>query len=263
MRAKRVIYYTDPINDDFATGKIKTKTVDATHKFVNRNIIWNVSAMILYYLVAAPLILMISKFYLGVKFENRAVLKQVRRGGYFLYGNHTRDLDAFLPALSAFPKRVHIIAHANAVSTPILKHIVVMLGAIPVPSGTSGMKGFLEAVDLRIKEKRCVAIYPEAHIWPFYTGIRPFTETSFWYPVKMRVPAVAMVVTYRRRAGVFRIFKKPGMTITFSEPFFADDKLSPKRAQKKLRDEVYCFMTKISSEKENIEYIKYVRRPHE
>ena len=70
-----------------------------------------------------------------------------------------------------------------------------------------------------------------------------------------------MVVTYRKRRGLFRFAKKPGMTVTFSKPFYVDDRLPPKGAQKKLRNQVYRFMTRISSEKENIEYIKYVYKP--
>ena len=55
---------------------------------------------------------------------------------------------------------------------------------------------------LRIKQKRTVAVYPEVHIWPWYTGIRPFPAVSFAYPVKDGVPAVAFVTIYRKRKAV-------------------------------------------------------------
>lgn len=258
----RIIYYTDPVNDDFAENNIKTKKVDGNFIFVNKNKLWNMAAALLYYIVAIPIVWIISKVYLGLKFENRDTLKKVRGTGFFLYANHTRELDAFLPALASFPAKAYIMAHADAVSIPFLKNIVLMLGAIPVPTERAGFSGFLDTIDTRIHEKQCVAIFPEAHIWPFYTGIRPFPDTSFRYPVKMNAPVIAMVITYRKRQGLFRFVKKPGMTVTFSEPFHSNDSLPPKAAQKELREQVYRFMTQISSEKENNEYIKYVYRPN-
>ncbi len=67
----------------------------------------------------------------------------------------------------------------------------------------------------------CIGIFPEAHIWPFYTGVRPFVGTSFRYPVKLHAPVVAMAVTYRKRRGLFCWVKRPpGMTVTFSAPMY-------------------------------------------
>ncbi|MBQ6048103.1 MAG: 1-acyl-sn-glycerol-3-phosphate acyltransferase, partial [Oscillospiraceae bacterium] len=174
-----------------------------------------------------------------------------------LYGNHTRDLDAFLPSMAAYPKKAYIIANPDAVSLPGLKQVVQMLGTIPIPTEYGGMRPFMDAVFSRVREKNCVAIFPEAHVWPFYNGIRPFPDTSFHYPVKDRAPVVAMVTTYRKRKGLFAFAKKPGMTVTFSEPMAADPGLPPKEAQKELRDRVYRFMCETSAAGENIVYIDY------
>ena len=261
MKPDRVIYYSDLNKDDFANNDIKTKKVGKNFKFVRKNKLWNAVAKVAYYIIALPLVWIISKVYLGLRFENRDALQAIRGTGFFLYANHTRELDAFLPALAAFSTKAYIVAHADAVSIPFLKNIVLMLGAIPIPTKRDAMRDFLDAIDTRIREKQCVAIFPEAHVWPFYTGIRPFPDTSFRYPVKLNAPSAAMVVTYRKRRGLFRFVKKPGMTVTFSEPFYPNDSVSPKAAQKELREEVYRFMTKTASGKENVEYIKYVYRP--
>ena len=260
MKAEKVVYYSDSLKDDFAGTNIKAQSVGGDFPFLHKSRIWNFAAFLLYYMVASPLVFIISKVYLGLKFENRQVVKKLKNTGFYLYGNHTRDLDAFIPPMVAFPKKAHIIANSDAVSIPFLHNVVQMLGAIPVPDSLSGMKGFTEAVFYRCKEKKCVAIFPEAHVWPFYTGIRPFPDTSFHYPVKDGSPVIAMVTTYRKRKGVFLLSKRPGMTVTLSEPMYIDSTLPPKKAQKELRDRVYSFMTEISSTKENIEYIKYVKK---
>ncbi len=44
-----------------------------------------------------------------------------------------------------------------------------------------------------------MTIFPEAHVWPYYTGIRPFGEAAFHYPVATGKPVYTMTVTYQRR----------------------------------------------------------------
>ena len=263
MEAKKTVYYSDLLNDDFAQTHIEAIEVGADFPFVHKGFLWNLLALAVYYCVAVPIVFLISKVYLGLKYENRRVLRQLRGQGYFLYGNHTRMLDAFLPAMTAFPKKAYVVANPDAVSLPLLKNLVTMLGVIPIPTKFSGMRQFLSSLERRYGQNQVVAIFPEAHIWPFYTGIRPFSDTSFRYPEKLEAPVVAMVTTYRQRKGLGRLARRPGMTITLSEPFYPDKALSPREAQKKLRDQVYDFMLGVSESRENISYIRYEPKPEE
>lgn len=261
MRSERTIYYTDPLQDDFAPLGIKTREVGPEFPFVRESRVWNLLAALLYNCIAIPVVFLISKVYLGLRVENRAALKSLRHTGYFLYGNHTRCLDAFLPAMVAFPQKAYVVANPDAVSLPFLKNLVTMLGVIPIPTKFSGMRPFMAAVSRRCGEGDCVAIFPEAHIWPFYTGIRPFQDTAFRYPVRENAPVVAMVTTYRRRRGLFRFLRRPGMTVTLSQPFYPQPELPPRKAQELLRNQVYDFMVSVSSSRENVEYIRYEPAP--
>lgn len=261
MKAERVIYWSDERNDDFSGNDISTVKVGADFKFVRKSPVWRFFAFIAYYVIAVPLVFLISKLYLGLRFENRKAVKKLGRSGFFLYGNHTRGLDAFIPAMAAFPKKAYIIANPDAVSLPLLKHFVMMIGCLPVPTELDGMRGFLSAVKERYREGCAVGIYPEAHIWPFYTGIRNFGDVSFRYPVEENAPVIAMTTTYRKRKGLFALAKKPAMTIRLSDPMYPDASLPPKAARRELRDRVYGFMVKtVESAEENVEYIKYVKK---
>lgn len=257
MSVKRVIYYTDEQNDDFAQTSIRKRRIGKKYPYLHRSGLWNSAAYLLYYVIAIPIVYFVARFYLGLRFKNRRILRPLRKTGFFLYGNHTQYLDAFVPALSVFPERAYIIANADAVSIPFLHNVVQMLGAIPIPTEASGLPGFLRSISVRIAQGSCIAVYPEAHIWPFYTGIRSFSATSFRYPVRENVPAVVMVTTYRKRRGVFRFINRPAMTVTFSEPFYPDSSLPPKQAQAKLRDSVYAFMKETASAPGNEVYIDY------
>lgn len=254
---KKIIYYSDPLHDDFAGNHIKTKPVGKDFPYLRRSRLWALGSFLVYYAVAVPVVFLICKLYLGMKFENHRQLRKLRSTGFFLYGNHTQYLDAFLPAMAAFPKRGYVVANPDAVSIPGLRNLVQLIGCIPIPSDLGGFPAFLEAVEHRFRQGSCVGIYPEAHIWPFYTGVRPFVGTSFRYPVRLRAPVVAMAVTYRKRRGLFHWVKRPGMTVTFSEPMYPDPVLHPKAAQEELRHRTYEFLRQVTSRSDNVEYIRY------
>lgn len=257
MRRERVVYYSDPLRDDFARTGIVSREIGPEFPFQRKSRLWNGLAALLYYCIAVPLVYVLSKVYLGLKIENRRALKAVRGSGFFLYGNHTHYFDAFLPALAAFPQRAYVVANPDAVSLPFLKNLTLMLGVVPIPTKLPAMRSFMATVSRRCGEGCCVAVFPEAHIWPYYTGIRPFPDTAFRYPVRENAPVVAMAATYRRRRGLLRWMKRPAMTVVLSEPMYPDPELSPRKAQEELRDRVYQFMVEVSTTRENVAYVRY------
>ena len=257
MKPKKTVYYTDPLRDDFAGTNIKQKKVGGDFKFIRKNPLWNGCAAILYYVVAVPIVWVYTRVVMGLKIENRRALRSVRKQGFFLYGNHTQLLDPFIPPMVTFPKKAYTMANPDAVSLPFLKNVVLMLGGLPLPTDLVGMQKFIAAVETRQARGNAIAIYPEAHVWPYYTGIRPFTSASFRYPAKLGAPVVVMVTTYRERRGIFRLFARPGITVTLSEPMFPATGQNIRETQEELRRYVYDFMVKTAGEKENVEYIRY------
>ena len=101
-------------------------------------------------------------------------------------------------------------------------------------------------------------IYPEAHIWPYYTHIRPFPDGSFGYPAKDGTPVFCFVNTYQKRGNK----RKPRMTTYIDGPFYPDMELPLKQRRKKLRDEVYAQMCK-RAELSNVEVIQYIKKEKE
>lgn len=256
----RVIYYSDALNDDFAGTNINTRNIDESYDYTPGSLLWRCAAFIVYRIIATPLVWLICKLTCGLKIKNRSALRKLRGQGFFMYGNHTHGMaDAFTPTLAAFPHRAHIIVNPDAVSIKGLGQIVAMLGALPVPSSLSSMKNFRKAIDKRYAQGRVIAVYPEAHIWPYYTGVRPFPATSFMYPAKLNAPCVAYAATYRQRK--FLKMLPPLMTVTLSDPIYPDSTLSEHEARQKLRDEVYDFIEKTVCSPDNFEYIKYIHRP--
>ena len=180
------------------------------------------------------------KLHFHHKIVNRYFLKRAE-GAYYIYGNHTHFLaDALVPTMVNFPKDVSVIVHPDNVSMPVLGRITPTLGGLPLTDDKEAMKHFIEALEKRVAQKRCVMIYPEAHIWPFYTDIRPFKDTSFRYPIQHNLPVFSMTNTYQKR----RFSSKPKMVTYIDGPFYADTSLPVRQQKKMLRDLVYETMKK-------------------
>lgn len=255
---KRTIYYSDELNDDFAGTKIKTRRVDEKFKYVHKNVFWRAAAFLLYYCVAISLVSFYERVILQVKFVNKKAVKKYKKKPYFLYGNHTGFIDAFTPNVISFPRRNRIIVAPDTVSIKGLKNVVQMLGAIPVPTDFRGMRQFFKAVEFYHSDSN-VTIYPEAHIWPYYNGVRPFTDASFLYPVKFDAPTFAFFTAYTKPEGFLSRFRKANVTVYVSDPIFADEGLTEKERKKNLRDKVYDFMIE-KSKLSDYEVVEYVRK---
>lgn len=251
----KTVYYTDERSDEFSSAEITPKTIDESWRYIDQRLIWKIGRFISYRLVAIPLGCLYCKIALHSTFRNRAVLKQVK-GGCFIYGNHTQQAgDPFIPNLALFPRSTYIIVHPSNVSMPVLGKITPYLGALPLPSNLKAMRNFKDAIRTRIEEGSCVMVYPEAHIWPYYTGIRDFPATSMKYPVELDVPSFALTTTYRKR----RFGKKPRTVTYLDGPFYPDHSLPPRRRAQALRDTIYETMVKRSKESD-CEYIRYVKK---
>lgn len=256
----RIVYYKDPLTDDFAGTQISQKKVDDNFVYVHENKLWRLCSTIFYFGIATPIMFALAKIKRHVRVKNKAVLKKVKKQGYFLYGNHTNIYDAFIPhtQVSRF-KKTYIIANPDAVSIKGTKNLVMMLGALPTPSSPQSVKNFNAAIEKRIGQKRVIVIYPEAHIWPFYRGLREFSDISFQYPARLNAPSIAMVTTYRKPKHKINKKRRPFIDITLSEPIYPNPELSLKENMQNIHDQIYNFMKQTIENSGSPEYINYVQ----
>ena len=165
MKKDKVIYYHDELNDDFEGKNITPIKIDGNYKYIHKNLLWNLSAAILYRGILTPACWLYGKIKFGLKIENKEILKLCKNSGYFIYINHTQDLlDVMTPTFVGFPKRAFVIAHPSNVSMRGLKTIIRMLGALPIPGDMASSRNFMNAIQQKINNKNVIAIYPEAHV---------------------------------------------------------------------------------------------------
>lgn len=249
----KTFYYKDELNDDFGNTGLKRPQVDDSYKYIRKNKINNFFSGMLYYLVAVP-VLGLGSFLLGVRVKNRKNLKPFKKKPIFIYANHTAYIDAFIIQSFVTPyKRTNILGYSDASTIPVAKHICRACGYLPVSTTISGAKNLQNAIKHYTSINQNILIYPEAHIWPKYTKIRPFVKTSFHYPAKLNIPIIPIVTVYRKS----KITKHAKMTLVIGEPIYPKEELNDIQNKQYLRDECYNQMVKISSSYDQYEYHRY------
>ena len=254
-KEQKVIYYSDELNDEFAGDNIQAKKIDGKYRYLRNDVLGRISHIFFYRIIATPLAFLYMKLHFHHKIVNRQVLRDAKEKSYYIYGNHTHFLaDALIPTMVNFPKAISVIVHPNNVSMPVLGRITPSLGALPLPDDKPACKNFMEAIDQIMKKNACIMIYPEAHIWPFYTDIRPFKDDSFRYPVKYKTPVFCLTNTYQKR----RFSKNPKLVTYIDGPFYPDQAQMPKEQKRWLRNQVYERM-KERAKSNNMEIVRYVK----
>lgn len=257
---KNVIYYNDELNDEFSKAKIIPRKIDGRFKY-NKSAFWEFWSFLIQNVLSMP----IKILYLKIKFNHKYIgtekIKKYRKDGFFIYSNHTQAFsDTFTPSVAVYPKRNFLIVNPANISLKGTGWLVELLGAIPIPEGIEAYKNFLNRIKNRIDKGYSISIYPEAHIWPYYTKIRPFKDVSFKYPVQLNTPVFCITNTYQEGQNLKNKLKKKITMVSYIDgPFFPDNSLNKKEAQEKLRDEVYKKMCE-RSKNNNVEKIIYKKK---
>ena len=249
MKEKNVRYYSS-FSDDFEKSANQDYVLPEDYKWVREDAFSRILSALIYGL-AVIFSSIYCKFWLHMRVRGRKNLKDVK-GGFFIYGNHTQPVgDVFIPALCVLPKRIYTVVSTANYGIPVIGKILPYLGALPVVQSLHGMKELNKAIESRVNTGHPIVIYPEAHVWEYYTQIRPFPDTSFKYPVKLDKPAFAMTVTYRKS----KIFTKPIMEVFIDGPFYGQG-ASVKEKAADLHNAIDTAM-KARSSNSNVAYIEY------
>ena len=194
---------------------------------------------------------------LRARIVNRKVLDEDRSRGLVLYCNHTQVIgDPIVPAIALGTRRMRTIVSPANLGIPVLGRLLPMLGAMPIPKGMRPMRRFVDALSEELAHGSGVVVFPEAHLWPYCTKVRPLPEEAFSLPVVNEVPVYCMTTTYQRR----RFGRRPRRTYYVDGPFFSDGSLGRHQRRRELRDRVYETMRE-RSRLSTYAYVDYVPAP--
>lgn len=252
----KVFYYQDELNDDFEETNLKRIELPDNYKYTHKNIFYKALSWFVYYFLAFPILSLVSILG-GVRFKGRKNLKGMHKKGCFVYANHISFFDVFDIQANVFLfKRTNILGYTDALSNKLIAKIVPLIGYRPIPDKISNYKSFMQDLEYETKKGHNTLIYPEAHIWPYYTKIRPFVSASFKYPAKLNAPIIPITNCVRKS----KLSKKPKITMYIGKPIFPKKDLNINENKEYLRDECYKIMCETAEKYSNYEYVKYVKR---
>ncbi|WP_297815852.1 1-acyl-sn-glycerol-3-phosphate acyltransferase [uncultured Lactobacillus sp.] len=191
-----------------------------------------------------------------VRVIGRDKIKNYKNQAYFVYANHTQPVnDAFMPLTLFGSQDYYALANQANWSLPFIGKYLLPYGGLPVGKNLKQSIKLIQAIQTLVKHNKHIVIYPEAHVWPYYTQIRPFDQTSMNFPVSLKAPVFVMTTTYQKS----KFFKRPRMIVYLDGPFLADSQLTKKDQQKKLHDQILKTM-QTRAKLSNYSYYEYKQK---
>ena len=250
------IIYHDELNDDFGNTIHHVNPLPKKYKIYSKNFFAALFNFFIYWIVVRPIAVIYMKIKFHYKVKNKKVLKEARKQGYFVYGNHAMIVgDAYAANMLDYKKRNYIVTGPEVSSLTKILHLLRGIGSLPVTTEVSRNIELVKAMQyIILKKKKVITIYPEAHIWPYYTKIRNFRSESFKYAVNMNVPIYVLTNCFTKR----KFTKRPKVTGYVAGPFYPDQFLGKKDAAIKLRNTAYNIMVETSEKYSNYNYYNYI-----
>ena len=254
----KTIYWKDETKDDFDEVGLKRPSVPENYKYKRTNFFNTIISGIFYHGIAKP-ILGLYCFFKGIKVVGKKNIKKLKGHGAFIFSNHVAITDVFKFQSYVFfwRKRVNIIGYPDTLSMPIVRNMARALGYLPLPlqGDIKNMISLMDAMKFYIEKKQYILIYPEAHIWPYYTKIRNFHSGSFNYPARLEAPVLPIVTTWRKT----KLCKKPKQTLYILDPIYPDPEKTTAENKEYLYNATLEAMKKCAESVEQYEYIKYIK----
>lgn len=257
---RKTIKYQNSKNQDFSDVSVSPGKLQANYPFVHKNIFYRAFSTSLYHF-AVTILFGFEKLIHHTKIENRQVIYKLKDTGYFIYSNHTTISDGYMHQVmtNRHKKRTYVVSMQDTFCcNKVFRTLLDMLGGIPIPSDLKNGRNFLKCIKYRLEQKACIVIYPEATIWPYYTGQRPTKKGAFKYPRTFNVPVVFACTTFRKPKGLFKNLKKPRIVVYLSEPIYPSRNGTEKIDENRLKELYQEFIEDRSSIKENYAFYDYV-----
>jgi len=227
-----------------------TYKVDENFSFINKNMFFRLGSTILFYLIAIPLLDIISILWFGLRITGRKNLRYVK-GGAVTVTNHVHMLDSPMVACGLFPKKAHMASLKSNFEIPVIRWLVRMLGGVPIPETPKALNSFMESMRGELEKGKIVHFYPEASLWPWHDELRPFKNGAFNLAIRSNVPIVPMVFRFRKAWWPFTLIKKkPLVTLEVGKPIFPQEEGSDKQRIIMLRDQTHQYMMQMLDHEE-------------
>ena len=176
------------------------------YKYIINNKIFTIFSDLLS-IIAAPILWILNIVLFGFEVDGIENLRKVS-GGKVTISNHIHPMDCTMNGIINFPERTYFPTLATNFQIPIIRHLIRILYAIPIPKKQRQKEEFLEQINKALLDGKTVHMYPEASLWPYYEKLRPFKKGAFKMAVDANCPIVPILYTFEEPTGIFELYKK-------------------------------------------------------
>lgn len=223
--------------------------INEKYEYVSKNKLFDLFSNFVYYIIAYPILKIITKLVYDLKIEGKENIRKIK-GGAITVSNHVLILDCAMVGLACGKKKIYYTTTEDSFKIPFVRKLIKLLRAIPIPKGIKNKENFINSVDNLLQENKLVHFYPERALFPYFEEIRHFKNGAFTIAVKNDVPVIPMVFTFREPKGIRKMFKrKKDVTLMILEPIYqSNENMDIKAKTQKLKEETYRKMKEMVTE---------------
>ena len=191
----------------------------------------------------------VNKLWLGLRVEGMHNMKLIKGTGAVTVSNHVHHLDCSMVKLATLGRRTWFTSLYENFQIPVVGYLVKGLGAAALGQSTREKCQVHRALLHNIKNGDLVHYYPEGMLIPYYNGLRPMYGGAFAIAVQAKCPVVPMVVTSRENRGLYRLKKRPCMTLHILPPIYPLSGLSGRQGRQALQLRVEQSMQEVFNDR--------------
>jgi 1-acyl-sn-glycerol-3-phosphate acyltransferase len=205
-------------------------------------------------LVTFPVILLllpvagVAGLYMGLRVSGRENKRILRKQGCVVISNHCHYFDTVFAAKAVFPRRLYISVAQRNYEVPVVRRILRLVRAFPIPSRAMGFKMITAPVGEALRRGHHVLFLPEGDLVYLSQQIYRFKPGAFYMSCLHQAPILPMVYVFTkrfRRDGSEKTHR-PRMRQVFGQPLYPPPLLEngafPKEALGAMIEEAACWM---------------------
>lgn len=217
---------------------------DSEYSFVPKSKIFLLISN-LTYLIVYPILVTLNKVMFGFKIEGKAKLKKIK-GAKITVSNHIHQMDCTMNAIANAPHKTYFPTLQSNFQIPIVRDLIKVLNAIPIPNKVNAKKQFIKAMNELLGEGKTVHFYPEAALRPYCKKLRNFKKGAFQFAVENDIPIVPFVYYFEEPKGIYKYYKKkPCIKMKILEPVYPNKENRKQDEIIRLKEEVYNKMNEV------------------
>ena len=162
------------------------------------------------------------RFFYGLRIEGRRNKRILRKRGCITVSNHCHYFDTVFASYTLFPRRLYISVVQRNFEVPIIRRLLRVLRAFPIPKNSVGLRMIAEPIGEALRRGHHVHFLPEGELVYLSQTIYRFHLGAFYQSYVHQAPILPMVYVFKRR----HLFGKElgpnwiKMTLVFGESIY-------------------------------------------